>query len=361
MNYIRNNRKYRGTTCLNCDHPLDLSDKYCPECGQENSTKKLSFDDFFNEFFSGIFAYDSRLRRTLKTLIFYPGKITKDYVQGKRIRYANPFKFYLSASIIFFLIWSLLNNLEGLSNNDTQVKALDAKEREILRQDLPKLVREGNPESIIDTLQKTRQDTVTSSYHDDYISQEKIDSLGKISSVHLQTTLYYNFYDETKIVEPIIALDSLNHVNSSYNQWLYKKITDFEVFKKDPQIFWSYFMGKLPFIIFFYLPFLALFIWLLYWRRAYNYMEHLIFTFHVQTTFFVVMCFAIILDFLLDTDMISGIVMILFLFYLYKAMRRFYGQGRFKTLVKFILLNGIFLTLAIVAAIFSLLASFAIY
>jgi hypothetical protein len=90
-------------------------------------------------------------------------------------------------------------------------------------------------------------------------------------------------------------------------------------------------------------------------------MEHLIFTFHVQTTFFIVIGFSLILDFIFSTDLFSGLMIMAFLFYLYKAMRRFYSQGRFKTLVKFILLNVIFLILAFVAAIFSFIASFAIY
>jgi len=111
--------RYRGKICLNCEHPLDISDKYCPACGQLNSTKKLSFDDYFSEFFGGIMVYDSRLMLTLRALLFNPGKISKDYIQGKRARYANPFKFYLSASIIFFIIWSFQNSFPGIESGNT--------------------------------------------------------------------------------------------------------------------------------------------------------------------------------------------------------------------------------------------------
>ena len=93
--------KYRGTKCLNCFQPLDRSEKFCHNCEQLNSTKKLAFNDFFNEFF----ADDSRLYRTLSSLLFNPGKISKDYIEGKRQRYANPYRFYLTASIIFFIIF----------------------------------------------------------------------------------------------------------------------------------------------------------------------------------------------------------------------------------------------------------------
>ena len=122
----RHELKYRNNECLNCHHPLDISDEYCPRCGQLNTTKKLSFNDFFNEFFAGIFAYDSRFYRTLGVLLFKPGKISKDYIEGKRVRYANPYRFYLSASILFFLVWSLTHDFDN--SLDTQVKTTDPQE-----------------------------------------------------------------------------------------------------------------------------------------------------------------------------------------------------------------------------------------
>jgi hypothetical protein len=68
----------------------------------------------------------------------------------------------------------------------------------------------------------------------------------------------------------------------------------------------------------------------------------------------------LLVDYLLK-DWALTIANTVFIFYLYKAMRNFYGQGRVKTIVKFILLNFIFFILAGIAAIISILASFAIY
>lgn len=362
MKEIRSSRKYRGTTCLNCEHPLDISDKYCPSCGQLNSTKKLSFDDFFNEFFGGIFAYDSRIARTLRALIFSPGKISKDYIQGKRIRYANPFRFYLSASIVFFIIWSFSGSFEGVvPNTPDQVNQMSDEEREELRERLDSIPAVQRTPLILDPLIATPGDTVTKNYRDIYISQKQIDSLGFYSSTVKRFDLYNTFYKETNIIQPRQALDSLNHEHSRYNRLLYEKVVDWNVIEKNPEIFSSYFISKLPFIIFFYLPVFALFIWTLYLRRPFNYMEHLIFAFHVQTTFFVLMAVAVIFDLVFTIDAILGVASIIFLGYLYLAMRRFYRQGWFKTLVKFLILNGIFFILAIVGVVISLIASFAIF
>lgn len=136
---------------------------------------------------------------------------------------------------------------------------------------------------------------------------------------------------------------------------------DLNLISTNPGLFMNYFFSKLPFIIFFYLPVFALFIWLVYARRPFTYMEHLIFTFHNQTMWFVLFSLAVVTDYFSDSGTAKTIGTLLFLFYLYKAMRKFYRQGRVKTILKFVIINGIFFILAIIATVFSLLASFAVY
>lgn len=291
MKNSRSAMKYRGTECLNCGHHLDISDKFCPSCGQINSNKKLSFSDFFNEFFAGLFAYDSRIRRTFNMLIFHPGKISRDYIKGKRMRYANPFRFYLSASIIFFILWNFTNSFEGfntgLDTSAVENEALTKDPLENLRSDLQKVPTIRSSPIPVDSLLLNQIENRTKSYREFYVSQEKMESLGLLPSFTQQVTLYDKFHNQTQIIDPVQALDSLSHENSAYNEWLYSKVVDFNFVQDNPKLFFDYFIGKLPFIIFFYLPVFALFIWLIYIRRPYNYMEHLIFTFHIQTTFFV--------------------------------------------------------------------------
>jgi hypothetical protein len=351
----RHKLKYRSTQCLNCYHPLDISDKYCPNCSQLNSTKKLAFNDFFNEFFAGIFAYDSRFYRTLGVLVFKPGKISKDYIEGKRVRYANPYRFYLSASIIFFLIWSLTHQAEPpVEINQRATTEQHAKVDSILAAN-----RAENP-----NLQEILKPVVTANdsiVKDSYIPETALDTINFPQALFSQWQVFSDFYKRTEIRNPHVALDSLNYADNSFNQWFYKKTVDIERFSTDPDLFWNYFYGKVPFIIFFYLPVFAIFIWLLYLRRPFTYMEHLIFTFHNQTTWFIFYGISISLDAVMDTDLFSWIATGLFVFYLYKAFRRFYGQGRVKTILKFIIINFIFFILAIIATLFSLLASFAIY
>lgn len=347
----RHKLKYRSTECRNCYHPLDISDEFCPNCSQLNSTKKLAFDDFFNEFFAGIFAYDSRFYRTLGVLLFKPGKISKDYIEGKRVRYANPYRFYLSASIIFFLLWSTTHKVEAPVNFNAQRTHAENQQVDSI------LAAQGEENSNLGMLLPL-MDTISTVQ---YIAEKDLDTMGYFEARFKQWNLFTQYYKNSEIRNSKAALDSLNYSQSGFNQWYYHKVVDAERFSSDSDLFWNYFYSKLPFIIFFYLPLFALFIWLLYIRRPFNYMEHLIFTFHNQTTWFVLFGLAILIDSILVTDTAKLIGNILFLIYLYKAFRKFYGQGRVKTVLKFIIINIIFFILAVIAAIFSLLASFAIY
>jgi hypothetical protein len=96
-------RKFRGTKCLNCETALDISEKYCHQCGQLNSIKKLTIKDFFEEFLSNFYAYDSRLKNSIVSIFTKPGVLVREFNEGRRQKYANPFRLFLSVSIIIFV------------------------------------------------------------------------------------------------------------------------------------------------------------------------------------------------------------------------------------------------------------------
>jgi hypothetical protein len=57
----------------------------------------------------------------------------------------------------------------------------------------------------------------------------------------------------------------------------------------------------------------------------------------------------------------SGIFVLIFGIYLYKAMRKFYGQNRWKTILKFTFLNAVFTGLAILSVLALLMGSVVTY
>ena len=179
---------YRSATCLNCGHPLDLSDIYCSYCSQLNSSKKPTLKDFFDELFSNIISYDSRFRKTLSVLVFRPGKITKEYVEGKRMTYANPFRFYLSISFLFFIIWGAIYNFNDVNFNDSDdLKELNndgfviSKDGVKIEGDaaLDSVFSNENSQSLaLDSLiaRSILKDSIKS-YKDLYYSEEQLDTL----------------------------------------------------------------------------------------------------------------------------------------------------------------------------------------
>jgi hypothetical protein len=68
-------------------------------------------DNFWSlaaNFFQELLDIDGRMARTLKTLITQPGELTRAFNDGQRLKYSPPLRLYLSISILFFLVFSLL-------------------------------------------------------------------------------------------------------------------------------------------------------------------------------------------------------------------------------------------------------------
>jgi len=118
----------KGLVCKNCTQPLDGLDNFCSYCGQVNDTKKLSIKQFIKELLGGFFAFDTRSLKTLYPLLIKPGKVTGEYINGKRMKYVNPFQLYLHTSILFFLVTGIFSSIDDYndlainSNTDTKKK-----------------------------------------------------------------------------------------------------------------------------------------------------------------------------------------------------------------------------------------------
>ena len=91
-----------GPVCANCGAPL--AGPYCVTCGQRHEPHVHSVRHFAAEAFESITHADSRLWRTLGYLLVKPGRLTREFFEGRRVRYLPPFRLYLVISLAFFLI-----------------------------------------------------------------------------------------------------------------------------------------------------------------------------------------------------------------------------------------------------------------
>ncbi len=88
--------------CQNCQTPMQ--GPYCFQCGQHEKSSIRHFGLFVRDVIDDVLNLDSRAVRTLKPLLFSPGFLTKEYLQGRRMRYVPPLRLYVIASLVFFFV-----------------------------------------------------------------------------------------------------------------------------------------------------------------------------------------------------------------------------------------------------------------
>jgi hypothetical protein len=64
--------------------------QYCPHCGQETNEHLPSAREFLHEFVLHYFAAEGRLWRTLGALVLHPGRLTIEYLRGRKRKYVLP-------------------------------------------------------------------------------------------------------------------------------------------------------------------------------------------------------------------------------------------------------------------------------
>jgi hypothetical protein len=92
-------------TCANCG--ATLTGNFCHACGQSAHVHR-SVGHIFEEFLHGIWHFDSKAWATLPRLVFRPGRLTRDYVYGKRAGYIAPLALFLFAIFLMFFVFGML-------------------------------------------------------------------------------------------------------------------------------------------------------------------------------------------------------------------------------------------------------------
>ena len=92
--------------CRNCG--AQAPSKFCPDCGQETALHPPTLGEFLHEFVGHYVALEGTLWRTLWLLMRRPGRLTREYLDGRRRRYVLPLRLYLTASFLFFLVLKLV-------------------------------------------------------------------------------------------------------------------------------------------------------------------------------------------------------------------------------------------------------------
>jgi hypothetical protein len=93
--------------CLNCATPL--TGGYCHNCGQHAHIHR-TLAAFFHDLAHGVFHVEGKILRTLPLLALRPGKLTREYIDGRRASYLSPIALFLFS---VFLLFAVIHLLEG--------------------------------------------------------------------------------------------------------------------------------------------------------------------------------------------------------------------------------------------------------
>ncbi len=330
-------KQYRGYECLNCETPLDISDKYCHHCGQLNSTKKLTVGDFFEEFLSNFYAYDSRLRNSIISIFTKPGILAKEFNDGKRQKYANPFRLFLSVSLLLFITIGLNDKYKNeKSFKDNEIEKI---EEQIQKNDTinVNIAGEKSTISLNEKLGLNRKFHKDSIYTKSQLDERSMLNFYSISSFKNFSVKYPSKTNEQALLE-------LGFDNNRINRFVYSKSKLFKTNDIKNELY-NYFYQKLPFLIFLSLPIITIIFWIVFYSRKLNFTEHLVFSYSFFTFLFICMLLFELIALLSEgfsRFLLGFSLSIVFPLYLYKSLRNFYEQNRWKTVLKFILLNPLF-------------------
>ncbi len=119
--------------CANCGQ--HLTGNYCANCGQQAHVHR-SLAHVGEEFVHGITHFDGKTWKTLPMLLFRPGRLTREYIEGKRARYIAPVPLFLLVVFLMFFVFSFVHVKPGGGATDVNGKQLSQAEAIV---ELPKV------------------------------------------------------------------------------------------------------------------------------------------------------------------------------------------------------------------------------
>ncbi len=404
--------------CLNCS--TELIGRFCHLCGQENLEPKQTVWGIVSHFLYDITHFDGKFFSTVGRLVTKPGFLSKEFIRGRRASYLNPIKMYVFSSAVFFTIFYSYFNPRNIGLNDStperrrtdsslifkKEKALQGattKEDSVMIErmfasietyapGLKVVVDEDDDTADMDSathrlrekqmaLRNAKSQVDSQKVEAYYTATEAADSAARegnqvaeppagkkgpgITFLFSERYKTRSEYDSVQKALPPAERDGWFKRLATYRgiQLSNKYGDDAKRFLVDIA---DKFAHTLPYLLFVSLPLYALFLKLLYIRRKqFYYVDHGIFLVHLYifTFLFLLVFFSLMeLNKLWDTGwiwLVEAVLILYGIYYTVKAMRNFYGQGRGKTILKFIILNILaFFTLIILFILFFILTVF---
>jgi hypothetical protein len=282
--------------CENCG--AALSGRFCASCGQRVEPPVHSLWHFTTVATEDLTHADSRLWRTLAALLFKPGFLTREFLRGRRASYLPPVRLYLVLSVAFFL-WAGIGHLQP---RVVQISTGD--------HGVPKAVRVAP----LNDAAKTGRDAGKAG--------ETVEQRNQRECALID---YQGPWQER--LTPAIR-DACLRIRADRGRSLQQAL-----------------YHNMPRAMFLFLPLLAGGMMLMYWRPRHYYVEHLLLFVHNHAFIFLALMLKWGLSALLPfaAGWVGFAVMLYIPWYVYRSMRVVYGQGRWLTFGKLVLLSFFYL------------------
>ena len=89
--------------CKNCGQ--GMAGEFCPACGQKRvRDEDRRLGHLLRQAFAVVSDLDGRFLRSLGALAFQPGRLSRDYLDGRRQRWMSPFALFLLANVLYFVL-----------------------------------------------------------------------------------------------------------------------------------------------------------------------------------------------------------------------------------------------------------------
>lgn len=286
--------------CANCGS--ERLGRFCPRCGQNDREYHRALPPLLGELLKETFEVDARLWRTLKLLIFKPGELALEFSRNRRASYVSPIRLYLFVSIVFFFLLSMTTEVAQPENDESvRVEAEQMKDT-----DTSALLSLLSPE------QAQRAREILARPETSFARMLLLETARSVADDGSKSRL------EAFLIGRLV--DALHEPESVARQ----------------------FMDNLAIGMFVMLPVYAGLLKIFYLGQHRYYVEHLVFSTQLHTFTFLIFTFLVLLPTGSDTIWVGVLVsqtstalLLWTAAYHYLALRRYFGEGRLRTALKF--------------------------
>src|SRR5438270_1359310 len=326
------------THCENCG--AELQGHWCAHCGQPAIDYRRSFRHVIADLLDEFLNWDSKFLATSALLIFEPWRLTNEFLAGKRVRYANPLRLYLLASILFF--FAVNYGTRGIKFEPGKIGPKDRAELEadLKNTDLPPEAREKLQALLQESSPSPAPSPVTSPSSPPpsaQTSQQKKE-YGKIGE------------------RPFVAFDDAKST-TPFERWIEARAKEkMGEHGTKMGLFISTLFSNLPYMMLCCIPLFAFVLKVLYVRRRILYIDHLIYALHIHTFAYTGIMLIVLATIGLNRVVpgpIAGwtiaLLWIAFVVQIFLSIRRVYRQGWFISIFKFLFGGFVYLMVLVLA------------